>query len=406
MKNFLVLVGVAAILTVGAVPGWAQDPSGNDVSDSNSNTGGGSGALATAGGTFNTAYGHVALQANFTGILNTAMGQGALQSNTFGIENTAVGAGALTNNIGPNSCSNCGSNNTAIGFQAMFSNGSPSNNGGSFNTAIGNNALFKTDGISELKEAVSNTGMGNSVLAANTIGSFNTAMGDSSLVNVSGNSNFNIALGSNAGKNLTTGSNNIYLGSVGGAAAESNTMRLGSGQSRTFVTGVYAAHATARQVFVNSNGQLGTLASSARYKQGIQDMNDSSHALFQLRPVTFHYNFEPDGERQYGLIAEEVEKIYPELVTRDEEGKPESVQYHELIPMLLNELQHQQRTLDAQVQQLAQLTAENARLQVAVAEQNAVLGARLRRLEAAVQSGGIADSVTITSFNPINSTPR
>lgn len=383
MRHFFAITVISLVLALGAAPGWAQDPSGNDISDSNGNTGGGSGALfSNNGGTFNTAYGHVALQQNLNGILNTGIGQGALTSNIFGIENTAVGAGALTNNIGPNSCSNCGNNNTAIGFQSMFSNGTPSNNGGSFNTAVGNNALFKTDGIAELNEAVSNTGMGNNVLSANTIGSFNTALGDSALLKVSGNSNSNIAVGSSAGKNLTSGSNNIYLGSLGGAATESNTMRLGSGQSRTFVTGVYAAHATARQVFINSNGQLGTLASSARYKRNIQDMNDSSHALFQLRPVTFHYNFEPDGERQYGLIAEEVEKIYPELVTRDEDGKPESVQYHELIPMLLNELQHQQQTLDAQAQQLAQLRAENARLQNAVAEQNGSLAARLQRLEA------------------------
>ncbi|HZU43535.1 MAG TPA: tail fiber domain-containing protein [Terriglobales bacterium] len=405
MKNFFLLVVVAALLTVGAAPSWAQDPRTNDVSDGNGNTGGGSGALLNNNGTFNTAYGHVALQENFTGILNTAIGQGALTSNIFGVENTAVGAGALTNNVGPNNCSNCGNNNTAIGFQAMFSNGSPSNNGGSFNTAMGNNALFKTDGISELNEATSNTGIGNNALTSNTIGSFNTAVGDSALLNVAGNSNFNIAIGANAGKNLTTGANNIYLGSLG-VATESNTLRLGAGQTRTFVAGVYAAHATARQVFVNSNGQLGTLASSARYKHDIHDMDERSGGLFRLRPVTFRYNFDSDGERQYGLIAEEVEKIYPELVTRDEEGKPESVQYHELIPMLLNELQHQQRTLDAQAQQLAQLTAENARLQVAIAEQNAVLAARLQRLEAAVQSGGIADSVKITSVNPINSRPR
>lgn len=380
-KHRLAMSVMALVLLVGAAS-WAQDPSGNDISDSNGNTGGGSGALFNNSGTFNTAYGHVALQQNLNGILNTAVGQGSLSSNVFGVENTAVGAGALTNNVGPNNCSNCGNNNTAIGFQAMFSNGSPSNNGGSFNTAIGNNALFKTDGISELSEAVSDTGVGNNVLSANTIGSFNTAVGDSALVNVTGNSNFDIAIGANAGKNLTGGSSNIYLGSAGGSATESNTMRLGySVTAHTFVAGVYAAHATARQVFVNSNGQLGTLASSARYKHDIQDINARSAGLFQLRPVTFRYNFEPDGERQYGLIAEEVEKIYPELVTRDEEGKVESVQYHELIPMLLNELQHQQQSLDAQAQQIAELKTENARVQAALADQNAEFAARLQRLE-------------------------
>ncbi len=397
MKNHRLATFVMALILALGATSWAQDPSTNDTSDGNGNTGGGSGALFNNAGTFNTAYGHVALQQNFTGILNTAVGQGTLTSNIFGVENTAVGAGALTNNVGPNSCSNCGNNNTAIGFQAMFSNGTPSNNGGSFNTAVGNNALFKTDGISELNEAVSDTGVGNNVLAANTIGSFNTAVGDSALLNVSGNSNFNLALGSNAGKNLTSGSNNIYLGSVGGAATESNTLRLGGGQSRAFVAGVYAAHATARQVFVNSNGQLGTLASSARYKHDIQDMNERSRGLFQLRPVTFRYNFEPDGERQYGLIAEEVEKVYPDLVTRDENGRVESVQYHELIPMLLNELQHQQKALDAQAQQIAELRIQNARVQAALAEQNAEFAARLQRLETAARGeSGVA--VTLSSM--------
>ncbi len=397
MKNHrLAILVMGFVLALGTMS-WGQDPSSNDTSDSNGNTGGGAGALFNNIGTYNTAYGHVALQQNYTGILNTGIGQGALTSNIFGVENTALGAGALTNNIGPNSCSNCGNNNTAVGFQAMYSNGTPSNNGGSFNTAVGNNALFSTDGISELTEAVSNTGVGNSVLSANTIGSFNTAVGDSALIHVSGNSNFNVAIGSNAGKNLTSGTNNIYLGSVAGAATESNTMRLGAGQTRTFVAGVYAAHATARQVFVNSNGQLGTLASSARYKHDIHDMSESSRGLFQLRPVTFRYNFEPDGERQYGLIAEEVEKVYPELVTRDEEGKVESVQYHELIPMLLNELQHQQKALDSQAQQIVELKAENARVQAAVAAQKAEFAARLQRLESAA-GGDSGVAVTLSSM--------
>src|SRR5207253_8248932 len=130
-------------------------------------------------------------------------------------------------------------------------------------------------------------------------------------------------------------------------------------------------------VVINSNGQLGTLVSSARYKRDIQDMGDSSQGVYQLRPVTFRYKQDKQGPRQYGLIAEEVAKVYPELVTKGADGKIESVQYHELIPILLNEVQHQQQKLSAQSQQLgaqaqqltaqsqdlAELKAQNERLQ-------------------------------------------
>src|SRR5207253_10558528 len=116
-------------------------------------------------------------------------------------------------------------------------------------------------------------------------------------------------------------------------------------------------------VFVNYNGQLGTIASSARYKRDITDMRESSQGLYQLRPVTFQYKQDPQGQRQYGLIAEEVAKVYPDLVTKGADGKVDSVQYHELIPMLLNEVQHQQHALEAQAQQLAHMKAQNQRLQ-------------------------------------------
>lgn len=397
MKNYrLAIVIMAFALTLAGVPSWGQDPSGNDISDGNDNTGGGSGALVNnSAGTFNTAYGHDALHFNTGGILNTAVGQGALTSNTTGTENTAVGAGALTNNTGPtNGCNNaCGLNNTAIGFQALFTNGTPSsstNTGGSFNTAVGNNALFNNNGQPSLFEASNNTAIGNSALLNNSIGDLNTAIGDSALLNDTTGSS-NIAVGANAGHNLTTGGGNIYLGSAGGAATESRTMRLGGGQTRTFIAGIVNAHVTGKQVFITSSGQLGTMASSARYKRDIQTMGDRSRRLFQLRPVTFRYKSDPQGERQYGLIAEEVAKVYPELVTKGEDGKVESVQYHELIPMLLNEVQHEQQALEAQAEQLAQLKAENARLQATVA-------ARLEQIEATLQNGNNGLATKLSSL--------
>jgi polyhydroxyalkanoate synthesis regulator phasin len=152
-----------------------------------------------------------------------------------------------------------------------------------------------------------------------------------------------------------------------------------------------------RQVFINSDGQLGTLPYSARYKRDIRDMREGSEGLYQLRPVTFRYKRDPQGQRQYGLIAEEVAKVYPELVTKGADGKVESVQYHELIPMLLNEVQHQQQKLEAQSQQLSaqsqqlvELKAQNERLQAALAQQTTALTARLEQLEKAPHVAAVA----------------
>jgi hypothetical protein len=183
-----------------------------------------------------------------------------------------------------------------------------------------------------------------------------------------------------------SGDNNIYLRAFG-AATESNTMRLGRGQTRTFIAGIVGASMSGGStVMISSAGQLGVQTSSARYKRDIQTMGTRSQVLLQLRPVTFRYKDDEQGERHYGLIAEEVVKVYPELVTRGANGKVESVRYQELIPMLLNEQQQQQRKLVVQAQQLTELQAQNARLQVAIQQQqerDAALAARLERLEAA-----------------------
>jgi hypothetical protein len=144
-------------------------------------------------------------------------------------------------------------------------------------------------------------------------------------------------------------------------------------------------------VLISSTGQLGIQASSSRYKDAIQPMGAYSRGLLQLRPVIFHYKQDAQGERQYGLIAEDVAKVYPELVTRGATGEVEAVRYHEVIPMLLNEVQHQQRQLVAQAKQLAELKAQNARLQAMIAKQqerDAALAARLGRLEAAAARAG------------------
>src|SRR5262249_9040864 len=159
----------------------------------------------------------------------------------------------------------------------------------------------------------------------------------------------NLALGFNAGYHLSSGNNNIYLGHTGGGT-ESDTMRLGqnfvnpngviTGITHTLIAGIRGVNVggSGVPVVINSNGQLGTSVSSARYKRDIRDMRERSQGLYQLRPVTFRYKQEPRGPRQYGLIAEEVAEVYPELVVRGAKGEVESVQYQALIPMLLNEV--------------------------------------------------------------------
>jgi hypothetical protein len=312
---------------------WGQLPQNNDKSDDGSNTGGGTDALANnTTGFENTAYGAFALNDNTSGIRNTASGALALASNTTGFANTASGVQALGNNT-------MGANNIAIGFGALLNNTT-----GSRNTASGIRALF---------------------------------------INATGTDN--IALGYQAGGNLRAGSDNIYLGHPG-APKESNTMRLGQTQNRTFIAGVAGVPVSGSAVFISSAGQLGITASAARYKRDIEPIGARSQGLFQLRPVTFRYRQDPQGERQYGLIAEEVATVYPELITRGAGGEVVSVRYDALIPLLLRELQQQQH-------QVAELQAKNARLQTLAEQlqqreeaqqaQHAALAARLERLEAA-----------------------
>src|SRR5262249_32729936 len=165
-------------------------------------------------------------------------------------------------------------------------------------------------------------------------------------------------------------------------------------QTGTFIGGNYGAGLSSPNapvpVFIDKNGQLGKLPSAARYKRDIEDMKAQSQGLYALRPVTFHYKQDPNGQRQYGLVAEEVARVYPELVTKGADGKVESVQYHQLIPMLLNEVQHQQQKLDTQAQQLTAQAQELAALKAqaqqvtvlkAQVQEVAELKARLERLE-------------------------
>jgi Chaperone of endosialidase len=361
-------VGIAGlILMLGGTSSWGAPPN-NDASDAVGNTAGGTAALAnTTTGVFNTADGFAALFSNTTGSVNTAVGIDVLLSNTTGNNNTGTGAFALFRTT-------TGGNNTASGVDTLFNNTT-----GSSNTGTGAFALFSTT------TGGSNTGVGVNALFSTTAGSSNTGVGVNALFSTTAGDN-NLAVGAGAGGILTSGSNNIYLGNSGGTGTESNTMRLGQVQTQTFIAGIAGVPVSGSAVLISSTGQLGVQASSARYKYDIQPMGAHSRGLLQLRPVIFRYKHDAQGERQYGLIAEDVAKVYPELVTRGATGDIEAVRYHEVIPMLLNEMQHQQRQLATQAQELAALKAQNARLRAAVVhqqERDAALAARLERLEAA-----------------------
>ena len=172
----------------------------------------------------------------------------------------------------------------------------------------------------------------------------------------------NIALGNFAGANLTTGDNNIDVGNVG-VAGESNAIRIGTRgtQTATYIAGIMGRTAPmGTPVFINANGQLGTTPSSARFKDEIKPMDKASEAILALKPVTFHYKkeFDPEGIPQFGLVAEEVEKVNPALITRDPEGRPYTVRYEAVNAMLLNEFLKEHRTVQKQQKEVDALRAE------------------------------------------------
>ena len=219
--------------------------------------------------------------------------------------------------------------NTAEGTQALFSNTT-----GNANTAIGVGALYKNT------TGVSNTATGMAALGSNTSGFSNTAIGARALLNATGD--YNVALGDSAGESLTTGNNNIDIGhNVLGVKGESNTVRIGNTDiTATFIGGISGQTvAGGAAVFVDSNGKLGTMTASTRFSDEIKPMDKASEAILTLKPVTFRYKQEIDSKsiRQFGLIADEVEKVNPDLIVRDKEGKPYNVRYDQVNAMLLNE---------------------------------------------------------------------
>ena len=281
----------------------------------------------------NTAAGNNALLSLTTGTNNTAIGRGALRANKQGNVNTAVGAGVLDANVN-------GARNTATGYEALTRNGAGSDN----------------------------TAYGSFVLSALTQGSGNTAMGSGAFGSLT-SGNGNIAIGRGAGSRLTTGNNNIYIGNEG-VASEFNTIRIGApGNVGTFIAGISGARVSGAAVVVNAGGQLGIAASSQRFKDEIKPMDKASEAILGLKPVSFCYkkDIDPPGTRQFGLVAEDVEKVNSDLVVRDKEGKPYTVRYDAVNAMLLNEFLKVHRKIEKHgatiVRQQEQIDALTAGLQ-------------------------------------------
>ena len=294
-------------------------------------------------GVGNTGVGWYALFANSTGSYNTALGAGALDLNNAD-SNTAVGAGALLLNT-------AGIGNTATGAVALLENTSGGNN-----TANGDNAL-----------------------SSNTAGNGNTAIGVSALPNNTVG-NLNTALGAGAGGSVLTASNVICIGAPGQNV--SNTCYIGNIFNTTSSGGT--------AVFINSDGQLGTTTSSRRFKDEIKPMDKASEALFALKPVTFCYKKEidPAGTSQFGLVAEDVEKVNPDLVVRDEKGKPYSVRYDQVNSMLLNEFLKEHRKNEKQEASITQLTSTVVKQEAIVAQQQKgieILSAQLKEQAGQIQ---------------------
>jgi hypothetical protein len=328
----------------------------------------------------NTANGAFALQGNTEGRDNTATGHQALAFNTIGGGNTADGYAALINNT-------IGNNNTANGAQALINNTIGNNN-----TGDGTNSLFSnTDGNE-------NTATGKTALGGNINGSDNTADGFLALVGITSGSSNNIALGANAGSNLTSGSNNIYLGSMG-VATESNTIRIGTAGTQTSafirgIRGVTTGNNDAIPVLIDTAGQLGTTSSSLRYKKDIKAMEQASKAILSLKPVTFHYQSDTKDTPQFGLIAEEVAEVNPDLVVRDENGEIYTVRYEAVNAMLLNEFLKEHRACLQEQRKVQQLEANGAEQQKEIT----LLRSELKEQRALIQK--VNDKVDLKQSSP------
>jgi hypothetical protein len=326
------------------------------------------------GADYNDGFGAFALFNNTDGYTNNAFGNHALFENLHGAGNTAVGDLALQNN--DSSGLALGNINTAVGAQALMANIN-----GDSNNAVGYNALQNNNSLE-------NNAMGVEALKNNTSGAANVAVGDSAFVN-STNGSYNTIVGWHAGAGTgVNGDDNIYIGATSGPAsgAESSTIRIGDPAhvAACYVAGIDGQTATGGSaVFINAAGKLGTLTSSARFKDDIKPMDKASESVFALNPVTFHYKKQIDanGTPQFGLVAEEVAKVNPDLVVRGRDGKPYTVRYEAVNAMLLNEFLKEHRTVEKQQATIALQESQIKALTASVREQ----AAQIQRVSAQLE---------------------
>ncbi len=305
-------------------------------------------------GSANTAVGFFSLFSNATGSFNTAVGAGALDLN-MADDNTATGAAALLLNT-------TGKDNTATGVDALALNDT-----GSQNTATGAFALFNnTTGIK-------NTAIGLQALFRNTTGNFNTAIGENTLTNNTTGSN-NLVLGSNGG-GITTANGVICIGSLG--ANVSSSCFIGR------IRGTTTHNANAIPVVVDSADQLGTVSSSRRFKKEIKPMDKASEAILGLNPVTFHYKSDDTNTPCFGLIAEEVAQVNPDLVVRDDKGEIYTVRYDAVNAMLLNEFLKEHRRVQEQERTIAQQRED---FEAAIAQQRKDFEATITELKKGIET--------------------
>src|SRR6266496_243814 len=344
---------------------------------SNGNTADGSGVLVSlANGVWNSGFGFEALNHDTAGKDNTATGVRALFSNTSGSNNTATGVYALYGNttgwynsaVGAYALSNntTGTYNTANGYGALYRNAT-----GSINTAVGFGALYRNT-IGDVNTATgyqalnrntigtNNTANGVDALVSNTTGSINTAIGVSALLNNS-TGNLNTALGGGAGNNVLTVSNVICIGASG--ADVSNTIWIANIYNTATISAITLP------VVVSNSGQLGTAPSSARFKKEIKPIDKASETILALKPVTFHYKSDTTNTPQFGLIAEEVAEVNPDLVVRDENGEIYTVRYDAVNAMLLNEFLKEHRKVQEQEATINQLQAADTKQEATIAKQ-------------------------------------
>jgi trimeric autotransporter adhesin len=366
----------------------------------NGNTAVGSGALTTNNdGAANTAVGAGALLANFdgnsstavgfdaglfsladettavgfaalgvgvnTGDHNTALGSFALFLNGAGDNNTATGHSALENNT-------LGDDNTAVGWQALRDE-----NTGSNQTAMGSNALLLSNGLAG---AFDNSAFGRGALESALGAARNTALGDLAGTTITSGSS-NVLVGADIGFNLLAGNSNTYIGAdVAGGADESNTVRIADnlstalGVSKCFIGGIVSTVSPVALPVVHINtatNQLSVFLSSERFKKDIKPMNKASEAIFALKPVTYHLKDDTSGSPQFGLLAEDVAKVNPDLVSLDTDGKPLSVAYDAVNVMLLNEFLKEHKKVEAQQASISQLKSEMETMVAQLKEQAA-----------------------------------